>query len=283
MNFLKTTVLLAALTLLVVWMGSLAGGRTGAVVAFGIAILMNVGAYWFSDKIVLARYRAHEATPADAPRMHAIVDRIAARMGIPKPRLFVVPEQAPNAFATGRNSKHAAVAATEGLLRLMDDDELEGVLAHELGHVVNRDILVSTIAATLSGAVMLLAQFARFMPFFGGGGGERDRGGVNPIAYLAALLLAPLAATIVQLAVSRQREYGADDTSAKVTGNPEGLARALEKLGMANGRIPMNASPATSHMFIVKPLGPFGGIGSLFSTHPPLERRIARLRGMREG
>lgn len=275
MNALKTTILLTAMTLGLVLMGSLLGGRTGAILAFGVALVMNVGSYWFSDKIVLARYRAREVSMAEAPGLHAMVDRLVARMGIPKPRLYVVPERAPNAFATGRNPSHAAVAVTEGLLDMMDGDELEGVLAHELGHVANRDILVSTIAATLAGAIMMVAQFARFLPLMGGG---RDRESVNPLAFLVALLIAPLAASIVQMAISRTREYGADDAAAESTGNPEGLARALSKLGQANGRIPMGATPATAHLFIVKPLGPFGGLGSLFSTHPPLEKRIERLR-----
>jgi heat shock protein HtpX len=279
MNVLKTAVLLGLMTALLVGLGALLGGRTGAVVAFGVALVMNAGSYWFSDRIVLARYQAHEVTPLEAPRMHAIVDRLAASMRIPKPRVFVVPEQSPNAFATGRSPQHAAIAATEGLLELMTDDELEGVLGHELGHVLNRDILTSTVAATLAGAVMLLAQFARFIPL-GGGGGGRERRGVNPLALLLAMLLAPLAATLLQLFVSRTREYAADETGARVTGHPESLARALEKLGQVSGRIPMEATPATSHLFIVRPHVSLGGLQALFSTHPPLEQRIARLRAM---
>lgn len=280
MNALKTAFLLGTLTAMLVGVGALVGGKTGAVAAFAVALAMNGVSYWFSDKIVLARYRAQEVTPADAPRMHAVVDRLAASMGIPKPRVYVIPERSPNAFATGRSPSHAAIAATEGLLELMSDDEVEGVLGHELAHVVNRDILTSTVAATLAGAIMLLAQFARFMPFFGGGNGRERGGGVNPIALLVAAILAPFAAMLIQLFISRTREYAADQTGARVTGRPESLANALEKLGRASGRIPMEASPSTSHLFIVRPRVSLGGLQSLFSTHPPIEERVARLRAM---
>ncbi len=277
MNLVKTTLLLAALTGGLVLVGGALGGRIGAAIALAVAVLMNAGSYWFSDKLVLARYRAVEVSPAEAPRLHAIVDRLVARMGIPKPRVHVLPSDSPNAFATGRNPSHAAIAATQGLLEMMDDEELEGVLAHELGHVVNRDILVSTVAATLAGAIMLLAQFGRFLPLFSGGR-NGGRGGGNPLAFLFAMLLAPFAATLIQLAISRTREYGADDAGVEVTGNPEGLARALEKLGRASGRIPLDASPATAHLFIVRPASVLGGLQALFSTHPPIEDRVARLR-----
>jgi heat shock protein HtpX len=273
-NYLKTTVLLGLLTGLIVVCGQLIGGNGGMLIALGLAAVMNFGSYWFSDKIVLSMYRAQPVTEAQAPRLHAILDRLVARSGLPKPKLYLLPQPAPNAFATGRNPEHAAIAVTTGLVELMSEEEVEGVIAHELAHVGNRDILISSIAATIAGAVTVLASFARFGAIFGGGRDDRD-GGI--IGLLAMAILAPIAAVIIQLAISRSREYAADATGARYVGHPNGLARALEKLGHYNKKIPMDASPATSHMFIVKPLG--RGLASLFNTHPPLEERIRRLLG----
>ncbi len=278
-NTLKTLGLLAVLTSLLVFFGHLFGGRSGAVLAFGLALVMNFGAYWFSDRIVLMQYRARRIEPGEHPRIEGIVERLCARAGLPRPALFVIPEEQPNAFATGRNPSHAAVAVTEGILRLMTDEELEGVIAHELAHVKHRDILIGTVAATLAGAVTMLASMARFGAMFGGFGGDRDRDdGGNVIALLATAIFAPIAAMLVQMAVSRSREFAADAGAAAMTGNPYGLARALRRLGMASGRIPLDASPATAHMFIVNPLSG-RSFASLFSTHPPLEARIERLVG----
>lgn len=277
MNYLKTTFLLALLTGLIVLCGHLLGGTTGAVAALGLAAVMNLGAYWFSDRLVLARYRAAEVTPVQAPRLHAVVERLCAKANLPKPRVFVLPQESPNAFATGRDPRHAAVAVTQGLLRMMDEEELEGVLAHELSHVRHRDILIGSIAATIAGAITLLASMARWAAIFGGFGGRNDRDG-GGIGLLVMAFLAPVAALVIQMAVSRNREYAADAGAAAITGNPFGLARALRKLGLASGRLPMQASPASSHLFIVNPLRG-GGIAGLFSTHPPLEERIRRLTG----
>lgn len=278
MNTLKTTLLLGLLTGLILWFGGYVGGQSGMVIAFLFAVIMNFGAYWFSDKIVLAMYRAREVDPAQAPGLYRMVERLAQRAGLPMPRVFVIPSESPNAFATGRNPKHAVVAVTQGILKLMRDEELEGVLAHELAHVKNRDILISSIAATLAGAVMMLANMARWAAIFGGVGGrdDEDRGGVLGLIFMA--VLAPLAAMLIQFAISRTREFEADSTGARIAGNPLGLASALEKLGLATRRIPMQANPATSHMFIVNPLSG-KSLLNLFSTHPPLEERIRRLRG----
>jgi heat shock protein HtpX len=278
MNTLKTTLLLGLLTGLILWFGGYVGGQSGMVIAFLFALIMNFGAYWFSDKIVLAMYRAREVDPAQAPGLYRMVERLAQRAGLPTPRVFVIPSDSPNAFATGRNPKHAVVAVTQGILKLMRDEELEGVLAHELAHVKNRDILISSIAATLAGAVMMLANMARWAAIFGGVGGrdDEDRGGVFGLIFMA--VLAPLAAMLIQFAISRTREFEADATGAQIAGNPLGLASALEKLGLATRRIPMQANPATSHMFIVNPLSG-KSLLTLFSTHPPLEERIRRLRG----
>ena len=277
-NYFKTALLLGLLTGLIVLCGGALGGRSGMTLALVFAAVMNFASYWFSDKIVLAMYRAKPATPAEAPRFHAIVDRLIARAGLPKPKLYLIPDPSPNAFATGRNPSHAAVAATTGIFELMNDEELEGVIAHELGHVRNRDILISSVAATIAGAITWLAYMARWGALFGGYGGRdnRERGGGLELLVMA--ILAPVAALIIQMAISRSREYAADATGAEIAGNPYGLAKALEKLGHASKRIPMNASPATSHMFIVKP---FSGhsLLNLFSTHPPLEERIRRLLG----
>jgi heat shock protein HtpX len=276
-NYLKTALLLGAMTGLILVCGRLLGGDTGMILALVLAAAMNFGSYWFSDKIVLATYRARPVSESEAPRLHAMVDGLVARAGLPKPKLYVLPQQAPNAFATGRNPQHAAVAVTRGLLELMNQEEVEGVLAHELAHVKNRDILISSIAATIAGAITLLASFARWGAIFGGLGGRDDREG-GLFGLLAMAIFAPIAALVIQMAVSRSREYAADATGASIAGNPHGLARALEKLGAYSKRIPLDSSPATSHMFIVAPLSG-RGLANLFSTHPPVAERIRRLLG----
>jgi heat shock protein HtpX len=278
-NTLKTTFLLAVLTVLFVLVGKAIGGQSGMVFAFGLAVVMNVGSYWFSDKIVLRMYRAKEVTEAEEPQLHGMVRRLAVAAGVPMPKVYVIPEESPNAFATGRNPAHAAVAATEGILRILTPDELEGVLAHEMSHVRNRDILIGTVAATLAGAIMMLANMARFAAFFGGGRDDREGGG-GGLSLLAMAIFAPIGAMLIQMAVSRSREYLADDTGARLCGKPEALARALEKISRGSRQVPMDASPATAHMFILSPLTG-GGLMSLFSTHPPVEKRIERLLAMR--
>lgn len=280
-NQLKTTVLLAALTVLIVLFGRMFGGNQGMVIAFIFAMIMNFGSYWFSDKIVLAMYRAKELTPNEAPKIHQLVAELAQRGGIPKPRIYLIPSETPNAFATGRNPEHAVVAVTQGIVRLLNDDELKGVLAHELGHVRNRDILIGSIAATLAGVVMMLASIARWGAILGFGGGNDDEGGGGNILVLIVMsIVAPLAAVLIQMAISRSREYLADETGARLAENPRSLASALEKLAHASKRIPMQeAKPATAHMFIVNPLSG-GGFASWFSTHPPVEERVRRLRAM---
>jgi heat shock protein HtpX len=276
-NTLKTTLLLGLLTGLIVWIGGYFGGQGGIVIAFLFAVIMNFGAYWFSDKIVLRMYRAREVDPTQAPELYRMVERLAQKAGIPTPKVFVIPSESPNAFATGRNPEHAVVAVTQGILQLMNDEELEGVIAHELGHVKNRDILISSIAATLAGAIMVLASMARWAAIFGGfSRDDDDGGGIFGLLFMA--ILAPLAAMMIQMAISRTREYKADATAAEVTGTPYGLAHALEKLGKATQRIPMEANPSTAHMFIVNPLAG-RSMMKLFSTHPPLEDRIRRLLG----
>ncbi len=281
-NTLKTGILLLVLTALFILIGDAVGGQSGMIMAFGIAVLMNVGAYWFSDKIVLRMYGAREVTEAEAPSLFATVRRLATAGGLPCPKVYVIPTDSPNAFATGRNPAHAAVAVTEGIMRILSPDELEGVLAHEMSHVKNRDILVGTVAATLAGAIMMLARFAQFAAIFGGGGRDRDEGGGGVLGMIALAILAPLGAMLVQMAVSRSREYLADETGARLCGRPESLARALGKISSASARVPMEAAPATAHLFIMSPLSG-GGILSLFSTHPPIEKRIERLRAMRPG
>ncbi len=276
-NYLKTAMLLGLLTGLILAVGSALGGRQGMWIALAFAAVMNFGSYWFSDKIVLRMYNAEPVGPQEAPRFHAVVDRLCASSGLPKPKLYVLPDASPNAFATGRNPAHGAIAATTGLFDLVDDEELTGVIAHEMGHIKNRDILISSIAATIAGAIAMLANMAKWAMIFGGGSRD-DREGGNPIALLVTIIVAPLAAMIVQMAVSRSREYAADATGAKFAGNPYGLARALEKLDAFSKRIPMDASPATSHMFIVMPLSG-GALMNLFSTHPPIPERIRRLLG----
>jgi heat shock protein HtpX len=281
-NTIKTTLLLGVLTALLVMLGSVIGGRGGMVFAFGLAVVMNVGSYWFSDRIVLAMYRAKELGAGEHPELHRMVRRIAQAGNLPMPRLYVVPQPGLNAFATGRDPQHAVVAVTEGLLAHLDGPELEGVLAHELAHVKNRDILVSAIAATLAGAIMLIADMARWASIFGGMGGRDGEERGNPIALLVAAIVAPLAALLVQMAISRSREYQADATGAGLVGGGEGLARALAKLASAGRVVPTEASPAASHVLIVSPLSG-GGLFSLFSTHPPIEERIKRLRAFQRG
>jgi heat shock protein HtpX len=279
---LKTTFLLASLTALILLFGDLFGGSEGVKWAFVIAAVMNLGSYWFSDKIVLMSYGAQPIAETDAPELYQIVRRLSQKANVPMPRIYRIPTDSPNAFATGRNPQHAVVAVTDGILRLLSWEELEGVLAHELGHVFNRDILVSSIAATLAGAVMMLARMAQWGAMFGGlSRNERDdRAGGLSLILMA--ILAPIAAMLIQLAVSRAREYGADDSGARLCGNPEALASALEKLAIQSGRIPMAASPQSAHLFIVNPLSG-RSFANLFSTHPPIEERIRRLRNMRLG
>jgi heat shock protein HtpX len=279
-HIFKTAMLLAVLTAMLVLIGGAIGGQQGMLVAFVLALAMNFFSYWFSDRIVLAMYRAQPIDEAQHPRLYSLVRRLATRAGIPMPRVYMIPTETPNAFATGRNPQHAAVAVTEGIMRLLDEDELEGVLAHELAHVSNRDVLISTLAATLAGAITYLAHMAQWSAFFGGGRSDDDEHGSNPIAMILLAVLAPLAAMLIQLAVSRSREFHADATGARVAGKTWGLAKALEKLHMAQQVVPMNANPATAHLFIVNPLSG-RAMASLFSTHPPLEERIARLRAMR--
>jgi heat shock protein HtpX len=279
-NRLRTTLLLAVLTALIVFIGNLFGGRQGMVIALVLAAGMNFFSYWFSDKIVLRMYRAQPVTPEQAPELYEIVQTLSQRAGLPMPKVCLIPQDAPNAFATGRNPEHAVVAVTRGLVQLMDRKEVMGVLAHEMAHVKNRDILIGSIAATMAGAIMMLATMARYSAIFGGGSRSDDEGGGGILGLLAMSLLAPFAAMVIQMAISRSREYLADSTGAQFAGSPEGLARALEKLGAYSGRLPMDAHPSTAHMFIVSPLSG-RSLMNLFSTHPPLEERIARLRGQR--
>ena len=280
-NILKTGLLLAVLTVMLVLLGGALGGQQGMMIAFFLALAMNFVSYWFSDKIVLAAYGAKPIDEAAAPRLYAIVHRLATRAGIPMPRVYLIPSETPNAFATGRNPQHAVVAVTEGIMRILDEEELEGVLAHELSHVKNRDVLISTIAATLAGAITYLAHMAQWAAMFGGRSRDDEEGGSNPIAMILLAILAPIAALLVQMAVSRSREFQADATGAQVAGRSWGLAKALEKLQMANQAMPMaDATPATAHLFIVNPLSG-ETLMRLFSAHPPLEERIARLRAMR--
>lgn len=282
MRAIKTTLLLTALTLLLLYVGQAFGGRNGMTMALVFAVIMNGTAYFFSDKIALMSSGAAPISREQAPRLYAVMERLAGKANLPMPKLYLIPQAAPNAFATGRNPSHASVAVTQGLLQLMDDEELEGVIAHELSHVRNYDILTSSIAATIAGAITWLAQMGKFAMIFGGWGGggdnrEREGGG---IAALLMLILAPIAALLLQLGISRQREYQADASGAKMVGHPYGLVRALEKLGAYNKRIPMDISPSTSALCIVAPRTAGQIIAGLFSTHPPLEERIARLQNM---
>lgn len=278
-NTFKTAFLLTALTLLLMFIGRAFGGQNGMFLALAFAVVMNFAAYFFSDKIALATYRAQPVTREQLPRAYQIVERLTQKIGIPMPKIYVIPTDSPNAFATGRNPNHASVAVTQGILQLLNDEELEGVLAHELGHVNNRDILISSVAATIAGAITMLANMARWGMMFGGYGGRdrEDRGG-GGLAGLLMLIVAPIAATLIQLAVSRSREYQADASGAHYTGNPYALASALQKLDAYSRRLPMQASPSTAHLFIIQPLLGIN-FGSLFSTHPPIAKRIERLTG----
>jgi len=274
MNYVKTTLLLGLLTGLLLFFGNMLGGQNGLLIALVIAGLMNFISYWFSDKIVLAMYRAQPATESDAPKLYNIVRRLAEKANMPMPKIYVIPEESPNAFATGRSPKHAAVAATVGIMRILNEQELEGVMAHELTHVANRDTLISTIAATFAGAISYLASMVKWAAIFGGSRDDEDRG--NFAASIAMAIIAPLAAMLIQMAISRSREYLADEGAGKLCGRPMALASALRKLSAGAANIPMTSgTPATSSLFIVNPFS--GGIANLFSTHPPMEKRIAKL------
>jgi heat shock protein HtpX len=286
MNTLKSLILLAALSAILMWIGGALGGKQGLIIAFGFAMVMNFASYWWSDKIVLSLYGAKEVKYEDAPELYGDIQDLSQRAGLPMPRVYITPQEQPNAFATGRSPEHAAVAVTQGILKLLSREELKGVLAHELAHVKHRDILIGSIAATIATAITYLAYMAQFAAIFGGGGGgDRGRGG-NPLGLLVMAIVAPLAATVIRLAISRTREYGADQGGAEICGNPIGLANALRKLEAASGRIPLRVSEqvadSTSHMLIASPLSG-GGLSSLFSTHPPMEERIRRLEAMAAG
>jgi len=275
-NAIKTTMLLGLMSGVLLVLGEYLGGSGGLVMAFGFAIVMNFASYWFSDKIVLAMYKAKPVGPEHP--LYQVTARLAQRANLPMPKVYIIPDPSPNAFATGRNPSHAAVAATEGVLRLLDEREIEGVIAHELAHVKHRDILISSIAATMAAAIMMVARVAQFTAFFGGGRSDDREGGTNPIAMLATVILAPIAAMLIQAAISRSREFGADAGGAAIAGTPYGLVDALKKLEVSAKRIPMDANPATAHMFIMKPFS-LSGMMSLFSTHPPTEARVRALLG----
>jgi heat shock protein HtpX len=268
-NALKTALLLGAMSALFLFLGEVLGGAQGLMFGFIFAVITNFGSYWFSDKIVLAMYRAQQVGPEH--RLYQAVERLARRANLPMPKVYIIPDMSPNAFATGRNPQHAAVAATEGILRVLTEDELDGVLAHELAHVKHRDILISSVAATLAATIMMVARFAMFF-----GGGHRDDERSNPVALFATMLLAPIAAMLIQSAISRSREFAADAGGAAIAGSPHGLVKALRKIESASRAVPMDANPATAHMFIIKPFS-LSGAMSLFSTHPPTEKRIAAL------
>jgi heat shock protein HtpX len=277
-NGIKTVLLLGLLSGLLLAIGEWLGGANGLVMAFGVAAVMNLGSYWFSDKIVLRMYRAQQVGPEHP--LYGIVERLTVRASLPMPKVYIIPDPSPNAFATGRNPAHAAVAATEGILKVLSEHELEGVIAHELAHVKHRDILISSIAATIAAAIIMAARMAQFAAMFGGYGGrgdDRDRGN-NPLALLAMIILAPLAAALIQMAISRSREFAADAGGAAIAGSPYGLADALRKIDAVAKRVPLDANPATAHMFIVQPFSG-GGLASLFSSHPPTEARIRALLG----
>jgi heat shock protein HtpX len=278
MNTIKTALLMTVLTVLLVFVGNILGGNGGMMIAFSFAVVMNFGTYWFSDKIVLRMYKAQQIQREDNPELFRMTEELTARAGIPMPKLYIIPNEQPNAFATGRNPQHAAVAVTNGILKMLSREELMGVIAHELSHVKNRDILVGTIAATIAGAISMLANMAQWAMIFGGGRSNNERGG-NPIALIAMMIVAPLAAMMIQMAISRSREFMADESGAKITGNPLYLANALRKLHVKSQQIPMEANSATAHMFIVSPLRG-GGFTKLFSTHPPMEERVAKLEAM---
>jgi heat shock protein HtpX len=269
-NVVKTALLLGVMSALLMWIGEALGGAQGLLFGFMFAVATNFASYWFSDKIVLRMYSAREVGPDH--RLYQLVNRLAIRAGLPMPRVYIIPQPSPNAFATGRNPSHAAVAATEGILSILDEEELEGVIAHELAHVKHRDILISSIAATLAATIMMVSRFALFF----GGGRSDERGGTNPVALIATIILAPIAAMLIQAAISRSREFDADAGAAGMTGSPDGLIRALKKIEMAARGIPLDANPATAHMFIIKPFSASGLLG-LFSTHPPTEDRVRAL------
>jgi heat shock protein HtpX len=273
-NSLKTVLLLGLLSGILLVIGEAFGGQQGLVLMFGMAVVMNFVSYWFSDKIVLKMYRAQEVGPEH--KLSILTRRLATQAQLPMPKVYVIPDASPNAFATGRNPSHAAVAATEGIMRLLNDQELEGVIAHELAHVKNRDILISSVAATVAATIMMTARMAQFAAMFGGGGSRDDREGSNPIAMIATIIFAPMAAMLVQAAISRSREFLADAGGAKIAGSPHGLINALRKLEMGSKQIPLDANPATAHMFIIKPFSA-GGLLSMFSTHPPTAQRIQAL------
>lgn len=277
MNWLKTFLLMGVMTAIVVFIGEVVGGRSGMIMAFGIAMVMNFTSYWFSDKIVLRMYNARQIDESESPQLFSIVRRLTQNAGMPMPKVYIIPNSQPNAFATGRDPNHAAVAVTDGIMRLLNEDELEGVLAHELAHVQHRDILIGTIAATMAGAVMMISRMAQFAAIFGGGRDD-DREG-NPIAVLLVSIIAAFAAMLIQMWISRTREYGADEGGAHICGKPWALANALKKLERGVEMAPMDANPATAHMFIVNPFS-VDGISTLFSTHPPIPERVARLERM---
>jgi len=280
---IKTAMLLTLLSAMIILLGGAMGGKTGIIIAFGLALVMNVGSYWYSDKIVLSMYRAQEVSPADAPMLHAMVDELAAKAGIPKPRVCIIPEEAPNAFATGRDPAHGVVAVTQGIMRILSPEELKGVLAHEIGHIANRDILIQTVASVMASAIVSIANMMQWAAIFGFGRSDDEEGGTNPLVAILLAIVAPIAASLIQFAISRSREYLADDAGAQYAGNPLYLANALQKLDAWSKRIPMqSANMATESMFIVSPLTG-GGISSLFSTHPPIEERVSRLHAMAAG
>ncbi len=275
---IKTFFLLSALTAIILFLGGMMGGRTGLVIAFGLAMFMNVGSYWYSDKIVLKMYKARQLSANDAPQVHAMVQELAANAGIPAPRLYVVDQDSPNAFATGRNPENAVVAVTSGIMRILTPEELRGVIAHEIGHIANRDILIQSVAAVLAGAIMMIANMMQWAAIFGFGGDDEE-GGTNPLAAIMIAILAPVAASLIQMAISRSREYLADSTGAQISNDPKALASALYKLDATARNIPMDANPATENMFIVNPFSG-GKMANWFSTHPSTEDRINRLMSM---
>jgi heat shock protein HtpX len=278
MNMMRTFLLMGLMTVLLVIVGNLLGGQNGMIMAFLFALVMNFGAYWFSDKLVLRKYNAQEVTKADSPDLFSLVEELAGKAELPMPRVYIVPDEQPNAFATGRNPSHAALAVTQGILRTLSRDELRGVLGHELAHVKNRDMLTGTVAATMAGAISMIASMAQWGMMFGGSRSD-DREGGGGLGGIVAMIVAPIAAMLIQMAISRSREFVADEGGAKIAGNPLGLAEALRKLELKAQQIPMDASPATAHIFTVSPLSG-GGLTKLFSTHPPIEERIARLEAM---
>ncbi len=281
MNNIRTLLLMTLLTVLVIFIGNVLGGQSGMVMGFVLAAAMNFGSYWFSDKIVLKMYGAQELTRSEAPELFAMTEEMTRKGGLPMPKLYMIPGDQPNAFATGRNPEHAAVAVTEGIMRLLPRDELKGVIGHELAHIKHRDILIGSIAATMAGAISMIANIAQWGMIFGGGRSDDEEGG-SPIAALAMMIIAPIAAMLIQMAISRSREFLADEGGAQLAGNPRSLASALKRLHAGVQQIPMHATPATAHMFIVSPLLG-GGLMNLFSTHPPMEERVARLEAMASG